>query len=46
LRNVATLVFFISAFAGELFGFTAVLPFVAVLWLSVVVGFIVNANGS
>jgi predicted MFS family arabinose efflux permease len=46
LRNVASLVFLLSALAGGLFGFTAVLPYIAVLCLSVVVGFIVQGNFS
>jgi predicted MFS family arabinose efflux permease len=46
LRNVATLVFVFSAFAGGLFGFTAMLPYIAVLSLSVVAGFIVQGNFS
>ncbi|MBV8120731.1 MAG: MFS transporter [Alphaproteobacteria bacterium] len=46
LRNIATLVFLLSAFAGGLFGFTAVLPFVLVLGLSVVAGCIVQGNFS
>jgi predicted MFS family arabinose efflux permease len=46
LRNIATLIFLLSAFAGGLFGFTAVLPYIAVLCLSVVVGFIVQGNFS
>ena len=46
LRNVATLVFLLSAFAGGLFGFTAMLPYIAVLALSVLVGFIVQGNFS
>jgi predicted MFS family arabinose efflux permease len=46
LRSIATLVFLLSAFAGGLFGFTAVLPYIAVLCLSVVVGFIVQGNFS
>ena len=46
LRNIATLVFLLSAFAGGLFGFTAVLPYIAVLCLSVVAGFIVQGNFS
>jgi MFS family permease len=46
LRNVATLVFLLSAFAGGLFGFTAMLPYIAVLGLSVVAGFIVQGNFS
>ena len=46
LRNIATLVFLLSAFAGGLFGFTALLPYVAVLALSVVAGFVVQGNFS
>jgi len=46
LRTVATLVFVLSAFAGGLFGFAAMLPYVAVLGLSVVAGFIVQGNFS
>jgi predicted MFS family arabinose efflux permease len=46
LRNIATLVFLLSAFAGGLFGFTAILPYIAVLWLAVAVGFIVQGNFS
>jgi predicted MFS family arabinose efflux permease len=46
LRNIATLVFLLSAIAGGLFGFTAMLPYIAVLGLSVVVGFIVQGNFS
>jgi predicted MFS family arabinose efflux permease len=46
LRNIATLVFLLSAFAGGLFGFTAMLPYIAVLPLSVIVGFIVQSNFS
>jgi hypothetical protein len=30
LRNIATLVFVFSAFAGGLFGFTAMLPYIVV----------------
>jgi predicted MFS family arabinose efflux permease len=44
LRNVATLVFLLSAVAGGLFGFTAVLPYIAVIWLAVVIGFTVQGN--
>ena len=44
LRTIATLVFVLSAFAGGLFGFTAMLPYIAVLGLSVVAGFIVQGN--
>jgi hypothetical protein len=36
----------LSAFAGGLFGFTAMLPYIAVLGLSVVAGFIVQGNFS
>jgi predicted MFS family arabinose efflux permease len=46
LRNIALLVFVLSAIAGGLFGFTAMLPYIAVLGLSVVVGFIVQGNFS
>ena len=46
LRNIATLVFLLSAFLGGLFGFAAMLPYIAVLGLSVVVGFIVQGNFS
>jgi predicted MFS family arabinose efflux permease len=46
LRNIATLVFLLSAVAGGLFGLTALLPYMAVLWLAVVTGFIVQGNFS
>ena len=46
LRTIATLVFLLSALAGGLFGFTAMLPYIAVLGLSVIVGFIVQGNFS
>jgi len=46
LRTIATLVFVLSAFAGGLFGFTAMLPYIAVLGLSMVAGFIVQGNFS
>jgi hypothetical protein len=46
LRTSATLIFLLSAFAGGLFGFTAALPYVAVIGLSVVSGFIVQGNFS
>jgi predicted MFS family arabinose efflux permease len=46
LRTIAALVFVLSAFAGGLFGFTAMLPYIAVLGLSVVAGFIVQGNFS
>jgi predicted MFS family arabinose efflux permease len=46
LRTIATLVFLLSALAGGLFGFTAMLPYIAVLALSVIVGFIVQGNFS
>jgi len=44
LRNVATLVFLLSAVASGLFGFTAMLPYIAVIWLAIVVGFVVQGN--
>ena len=37
---IATLVFLLSALAGGLFGFTAMLPYIAVLALAVIAGFI------
>ena len=46
LRNIATLVFLLSALAGGLLGFTAMLPYIAVLSLAVVSGFIVQGNFS
>jgi predicted MFS family arabinose efflux permease len=46
LRTIATLVFILSALTGGLFGFTAMLPYIAVLALSVGVGFIVQGNFS
>jgi len=46
LRPIATLVFLLSALTGGLFGFAAVLPYIAVLCLSVVVGFTVQGNFS
>ena len=46
LRTIATLVFLLSALAGGLFGFTAMLPYIAVLALSVIAGFIVQGNFS
>jgi predicted MFS family arabinose efflux permease len=46
LRNIASLVFLLSAIAGGLFGFTAMLPYVTVLGLSVVAGSIVQGNFS
>jgi predicted MFS family arabinose efflux permease len=46
LRTIATLVFVLSAFVGGLFGFTAMLPYIAVLGLSVVAGCIVQGNFS
>ena len=46
LRSIATLVFVLSAFASGLFGFTAMLPYIAVAGLSVVAGFIVQGNFS
>jgi predicted MFS family arabinose efflux permease len=46
LRTIATLVFLLSALTGGLFGFAATLPYIGVLALSVVVGFIVQGNFS
>jgi predicted MFS family arabinose efflux permease len=46
LRTIATLVFLLSALTGGLFGFTVMLPYIAVLGLSVAVGFIVQGNFS
>jgi predicted MFS family arabinose efflux permease len=46
LRTIATLVFLLSALAGGLFGFTALLPYIAVLGVSVMAGFIVQGNFS
>ncbi|MBV8121856.1 MAG: MFS transporter [Alphaproteobacteria bacterium] len=46
LRNIATLVFLLSAVTGGLFGFTAILSYVAVLWLAVAIGCIVQGNFS
>ena len=40
------MVLLLSAFAGSLFGFTAMLPYIAVLSLAVVAGFIVQGNFS
>jgi MFS family permease len=34
----------LSAFAGGLFGFAAMLPYIAVVWLAVVIGFTVQGN--
>ena len=46
LRTIATLVFLLSALAGGLLGFTAMLPYITVLGLSVIAGFIVQGNFS
>jgi MFS family permease len=46
LRKIATLVFLLSALAGGLFGFTAMLPYSVVLVLSIVAGSIVQGNFS
>ena len=46
LRTIATLVFLLSALAGGLLGFTATLPYITVLGLSVIAGFIVQDNFS
>lgn len=44
LRNIATLVFLLSALADGLFGLTAMLPYTAVVLLSVAAGFLVQGN--
>ena len=44
LRNIATLVFLLSALSVGLFGLTAMLPYIAVVLLSVLAGFIVQGN--
>jgi hypothetical protein len=44
LRTIATLVFLLSALAGGLLGFTAMLPYITVLGLSVIAGFIVQGE--
>ena len=46
LRTIATLIFLLSTLMGGLFGFAAALPYTAVLWLSLVTGFIVQGNFS
>jgi predicted MFS family arabinose efflux permease len=46
LRTIATVVFLLSALAGGLFGFTAMLPYTAVVSLSLVAGFTVQGNAS
>ena len=46
LRNIATLVFLLSAIAGGLFGFAAMLPYIVVISLAVVAGFTVQGNFS
>jgi len=45
-RSIATLVFVLSVAAGGLLGFTAMLPTIFVLGLSVIAGFIVQGNFS
>ena len=44
LRSVATVVFLLSAVAGGLFGFAAMLPYIAVVWLAIIIGFTVQGN--
>jgi predicted MFS family arabinose efflux permease len=44
LKNVAMMVFLVSGLAGGLFGLTAMLPYIAVVWLSLLVGFIAQCN--
>jgi predicted MFS family arabinose efflux permease len=46
LRNIAALVFVLSGLAGGLFGFTAMLPYIVILCLAVILGFIVQGNYS
>jgi predicted MFS family arabinose efflux permease len=46
LRAISTLIFLLSMIMGGLFGFAAALPYTAVLWLSLVTGFIVQGNYS
>ncbi len=46
LRHTATLIFLLSTFAGGLFGFSAVLPYIVVLSLAVGAGSIVQGNFS
>jgi predicted MFS family arabinose efflux permease len=46
LRSIATFVFLLSALVGGLFGFTALLPYIAIMWLSVVAGFLVQGNSA
>jgi len=46
LRNIAALIFLLSMLMGGLFGFAAALPYTAVLWLSLVTGFVVQGNFS
>jgi len=46
LRHIAFVIFLLSALTGGLFGFAAVLPYIPVLCLSIVVGFIVQGNFS
>jgi MFS family permease len=46
LRKIATLVFLLLAVVGGLFGFTAMLPYIAVILLAVAAGFIVQGNFS
>jgi predicted MFS family arabinose efflux permease len=44
LRNTALAVFLLSALTGGVFGLAAMLPYIAVLWLSLAAGFIVQGN--
>jgi predicted MFS family arabinose efflux permease len=44
LRNTALAVFLLSALIGGVFGLVAMLPYVAVLWLSLAAGFVVQGN--
>jgi MFS family permease len=46
LRNIAIMVFLLSALAGGLFGLAALLPYMAVLGLAMIIGLIVQGNFS
>jgi len=44
LRHTALAIFLLSALIGGVFGFAATLPYLAVFWLSLAAGFIVQGN--
>jgi predicted MFS family arabinose efflux permease len=46
LRNAGVLIALLSALAGGVFGLAAMLPYVAIVWLSLIAGFIVQGNFS